>query len=80
MKGTCDSCQFYTEVKEYPSLQVGEPKKLCALCANTFAGNTLDYPSQYCDPVVMQQINFVANVILASLGVQLVIPEDPDED
>lgn len=80
MKGTCDSCGFYGDIEEYSShKRDGEHKKLCELCANTSAGNTIEYPQSYPCPEVMQQINFVANVLLASLNVKPVIPQEPDE-
>jgi hypothetical protein len=71
----CDGCNFETKVEEYGQgvgkdfmNRTGRQMKLCNLCANTHAGNAVDFPNQYENDEVMFAISYVGNVILKELA------------
>jgi hypothetical protein len=71
----CDSCHFETRaLVKYDDRIAGlrDPSKttawLCALCAETLAGNAYRYPDQYRESGnVMRTVCYVGNVILEAL-------------
>lgn len=65
----CHSCGFEThELKYYGPSVFGKTdgKWLCDLCASTFAGTAVDYPTHYDGPT-LATICYVGNVILAEI-------------
>jgi hypothetical protein len=67
----CDSCDSKdVPLNDYPQ-GIGNSRrsrKLCFLCANTRAGNALEYPEQYRgQDGILQAICFVGNEILKAL-------------
>lgn len=68
----CQSCgSTGVPLTAYTSFRMsrlkGASKILCALCANTKAGNAHEYPEQYPDRDVLQIICYVGNEILKAL-------------
>ncbi len=63
----CDSCGYPAPLATFQSAPTNEPKTICELCAGTYAGSALDYPSQYPNADVLKTICHVGNAILAEL-------------
>ena len=67
----CDGCRFPgLPLKDYnrgPFNKTKESMRLCGLCAETFIGNSVQYPDQYEHREVMQLIGFCTNKILQKL-------------
>lgn len=67
----CECCQYGGDIKltEYdgPPHRKNEKNWLCELCSSTFAGSSLDYPSQYPEAKTLQTICYVGNVILDAI-------------
>ncbi len=66
----CDSCGYETKTAEYAWDSVHgqptpEPMNLCALCAGTQAGNTVQYPHENKD--ILRAICHVGNAVLAEI-------------
>jgi hypothetical protein len=66
----CDCCGFRTRTKKYEkdwTREEPKPKKmdLCDLCANTYAGNTLQYPRDNAD--ILKAICYVGNSIIEEI-------------
>ncbi len=63
----CDSCGYGTKTNEYAWDSVRDkptpkPMNLCTLCADTLAGNTVQYPRENQD--ILRTICHVGNAIL----------------
>lgn len=71
MKGECDSCKYETELKEYRMNRFfpkeDRKKRLCHLCAATYAGNAYEYPEQYPNASTLYAICYVGNVVLDAI-------------
>jgi hypothetical protein len=67
----CDGCRFPGLILETyqanPFSGRKQPKRLCELCAESFIGNSVEYPEQYGDRDLMQLIGFCTNKILQKL-------------
>lgn len=67
----CDGGRFPgLKLKSYPCRPFSrrkEPRELCQLCAETFIGNSVEYPEQYEYREVMQLVGFCTNKILQRL-------------
>lgn len=63
----CDCCGYKTKLSKYERDRTKEDPKpdpmfICALCAGTYAGDTLQYPKESAD--VLKTICYVGNAIL----------------
>lgn len=66
----CDGCRFpglWLKTYESSAISKKGPKRLCELCAETFLGNSVEYPEQYPSREVMELIGFCTNKILQKL-------------
>ena len=65
----CNSCAYETQELTFYDPRPGnvEGPWLCDLCAGTLAGSAAERPEAYRDPVVLQTICYVGNVILDAI-------------
>ena len=72
----CHGCGYTTRVEYFPPRSSAiEEKWLCRLCAATFSGNAVDYPTHY-DAPTLATICYVGNAILDAVKRQT-RPSDP---
>ena len=67
----CESCQYITEVEEYPDYANQSKRKLCHVCANTFISRHLsNRHMDDGDSYLLVSIGFLANTIIDALDIR----------
>lgn len=69
MRRECSCCGYLTDCAMYPTVRLGRDDLwLCSICANTPAGNAEAYPEQNPNLLVMRQISWIGNALLAAIA------------
>lgn len=67
-EGVCDACGFEDcMVEEFERTVHDGTMKLCRLCSRTKSGNTVDTPTAYAHPEILQAICYVGNAIIKAI-------------